>query len=220
MTIVLLHDLGDPVGGAGWRAVAPRDWIIPDLPGHGSTPASRTGHHDPMSVVAIARWTLAQRPLGADVSTLVGVGHNAHAALVSAAGGDCDCVVIVDGLWGPWRNPVEEIDAFYAMIRAIAADPAATDTPPASGLDPRASYGYGVMSSAHFARRFWAAIDQPLLAIETPRSMTPRAERTERLAWFGGATALVELDTSYPGTVVDAIRRGPRVREVHVPLRH
>ena len=206
MTVVLLHDLGDPVGGAGWRAAAPPDWIIPDLPGHGSTPASRTGHHDPMSAVAIARWTLAQRPVGADVSTLVGVGHNAHSALLSAAGGDCDCVVIVDGLWGPWRDPVEEIDAFYATIRAIAADPAATAPPPASGLDPRASYGYGVMSSAPFARRFWGAIDQPLLAIETPRSTTPRDERMERIAWFGGATALVELETANPATVVEAIQ--------------
>ena len=61
MTVALLHDLGDPVGGGGWRAAAPPDWVIPDLPGHGSAPATRTGHYDPMSVVAIARWTLAHR---------------------------------------------------------------------------------------------------------------------------------------------------------------
>ena len=115
-------------------------------------------------------------------------------------------MVVVDGLWGPWRLPAEEIDAFYAMIRAIAADPAATAPPPASGLDPRASYGYGVMSSARFAQRFWATIDQPVLAIETPRSTTPRDERAERLAWFGGATTLVELDAADPATVVDAIQ--------------
>src|SRR5438552_15414680 len=96
MTVVLLHDLGDPVGGALWRSAAPPDWIIPDLPGHGLTPATRTGHCDPMSVVAIARWTLARRQNGADPSTLIGVGCNAHSALVVAAGGDCDRVVIVD----------------------------------------------------------------------------------------------------------------------------
>ena len=41
MTVVVLHDLGDPTGRtlAIGRA-APL--IIPDLPGHGSTPASRT----------------------------------------------------------------------------------------------------------------------------------------------------------------------------------
>jgi hypothetical protein len=205
MTVVLLHDLGDPAGGAAWRSAAPPDWIIPDLPGHGSTPAVRTGHHDPMSAVAIARWTLAGRPNGAAASTLVGVGHNAHAALVGAAGGDCDRVVIVDGLWGPWRAPVEEIDAFYAMLRAIAADPAATGAPPASGLDPRARYGYGLMSSARFAQRFWGTIDQPVLAIETPRSPTPPDERTRRVGWFGGVAGLVELGTADAAAVVDAI---------------
>src|SRR5947207_3270257 len=146
MTVVLLHDLGDPDGGAAWRSAAPPDWIIPDLPGHGLTPPVRTGHYDPMSVVAIARWTLARQRNGAVASTLVGVGFNAHPALVHAAGGDCDRVVVVDGLWGPWRLPAEEVDAVYAMIRAIAADPAATGPPPGSGLDPRARYGYGVMS--------------------------------------------------------------------------
>jgi pimeloyl-ACP methyl ester carboxylesterase len=206
MTVALLHDLGDPDGGARWRSAAPPDWIIPDLPGHGSTPASRTGHCDPMSAVAIARWTLARERHDTDASTLVGVGYNAHSALINAAGGDCDRVVIVDGLWGPWLSPAEEIDTFYAMIRAIAADPAATGPPPASGLDPRASYGYGVMSSARFAQRLWATVDHPLLAIETPRSTTPRDERRERIAWFGGETTLLQLDTANPATVVDAIR--------------
>jgi hypothetical protein len=207
MTVALLHDLGDPAGGALWRSAAPPHWIIPDLPGHGSTPATRTGHCDPMSAVAIVRWTLAQQSNGTDASTLVGVGHNAHPALLNAAGGDCDRVVIVDGLWGRWRGPAEEIDAFYAMIRAIAADPAATAPPPASGLDPRASYGYGVMSSAGFAQRFWATVDQPLLAIETPHSTTPPDERRERIAWFRGATTLVELNTANPAEIVDTIQR-------------
>lgn len=206
MTVVLLHDLGDPAGGAEWRAAAPAGWHIPDLPGHGSTPAIRTGHYDPMSAVAIARWAIGRESNGDAESTLVGVGQNAHGALVDAAGGGCDRVVVVDGLWGPWRTPPEEIDAFYAMIRATASDPAAIGAAPASGLDPRATYGYGVMSSASFARRFWAAIDQPVLAIETPGSITPRDERLERVSWFGGAATLVELDAADPTTVVEAIR--------------
>jgi hypothetical protein len=205
MTVVLLHDLGDPAGGAVWRAVAPPDWIVPDLPGHGVTPATRTGHPDPMVAVAIARWAIAGARSGG-AATLVGVGHNAHGALVHAAGGDCDRVVVVDGLWGPWRTPAEEVDAFYAMIRAIAADPAATGPAPTSGLDPRATHGYGVMASARFARRFWAAIDQPVLVVETPASTTPRDERAERVSWFGGATTVAELDTADPASVVAAIR--------------
>jgi hypothetical protein len=159
-----------------------------------------------MSVVAIARWTLARESQSNVRSTLVGVGDNAHGALVHAAGGGCDRVVVVDGLWGIWRSRSDEIEAFYDMIRAIASDPAATNAPPPSGLDPRATYGYGVMSSAQFAQRFWAAIDQPLLAIETPNSTTPREERAERVAWFGGPVTLVELIAFEPAAIVDAIR--------------
>jgi hypothetical protein len=206
MTVVLLHDLGDPAAGVEWRAAAPADWFIPDLPGHGSTPAIRTGHYDPMTAVAIARWAIARESNGGGESTLVGVGHNAHGALVHAAGGGCDRVVVVDGLWGPWRTPREEVDAFYAMIRSIAADPAATGAAPAAGLDPRATYGYGVMSSARFAQRFWAAVDQRVLAIETPASITPRDERAERASWFGGAVTVVALDAADPTSIVDAIR--------------
>lgn len=206
MTVVVLHDLGDPASGAGWRAAAPTGWVIPDLPGHGSTPAPRSGHYDPMSAVAIARWAIANGANGDIESTLVGVGENSHGALVHAAGGGCDRVVIVDGLWGPWRTPAEEVDVFYAMIRAVAADSAATGAASESGLDPRATYGYGVMSSADFSRRFWATIDQPVLAIETPTSTTPPGERAERVAWFGGPTTMVKLDASDPATVIDAIR--------------
>jgi len=205
VTVVLLHDLGDPAGGADWRTTAPADWIVPDLPGHGATPATRTGHYDPMSVVAIGRWAMAHAA-DARGATLIGIGQNAHGALVDAAGGGCDRVVIVDGLWGRWRTPSEEVDAFYGMIRAIASDRDATAAPPASGLDPRATYGYGVMVSPAFCRRLWSAIDQPVLVLETPASVTPPEARPERVSWFGGTTTLVQLDAADPATVVDAIR--------------
>lgn len=210
MTVVVLHDLGDPNGGAEWRAAAP-NWIVPDLPGHGAAPAPRTGHYDPMAAAAIARWSLAGADRGGP-TTLVGVGRNAHGALVHAAGGGCDRVVVVDGLWGPWRTPAEEIDAFYAMVRGIAADPAATGPAPTTGLDPRAGYGYGLMTSADFCRRFWATVDQPVLVIETPASATPPDERAERLAWFGGPVTLVEVDTPRPAAMVDRIRGWNSVR--------
>jgi pimeloyl-ACP methyl ester carboxylesterase len=203
VTTVLLHDIGDPAGGAAWRAVAPADWVVPDLPGHGTAPAPPSGHYDPMAAVALARWAIAAA--GDDQSTVVGVGEHAHAALVHAVGGDCDRVVIVDGLWGPWRTPAEEIDGVYTLIRAIVADPAATGPPPASGLDPRAGYGYGMITGPRFLQRFWAAVDQQVLAVETPASTTPPGERAERLTWFGGPATLVELDTADPAAVVDAV---------------
>ena len=92
-----------------------------------------------MSAVAIARWTIARKHgdrVDGDGATLVGVGENAHGALVHAAGGGCDRVVVVDGLWGPWRTPAEEVDAFYALVRGIAADPAATGPAARVGARP------------------------------------------------------------------------------------
>ena len=50
MTVVLLHDLGAEEAGEPWRAAAPDGWIVPDLPGHGSTPAPRHGAYDPMGL--------------------------------------------------------------------------------------------------------------------------------------------------------------------------
>ncbi len=199
MSVMLLHDLGDAAGGGRWRAAAPAEWNIPDLPGHGTAPALRTGHYDPMAVVAIARWTVGPS------STLVGVRRNAHAALVHAAGGGCARVVVVDGLWGPWRTPEHEIDAMYSTIRAIAEDPLATAPAPSSGLDPRARYGYGLTVSAHFAEQFWGAIAVPVLAVETPASATPPSEREARLSWFGGAAELAAVDDDEPRTIVAVI---------------
>ena len=202
MRTVLLHDLGDPLAGAGWRSVAPVEWIVPDLPGHGAAPAPRTGHYDPMAAVALARWAI-----GEDThARLIGVGGNAHSALVHAAGGGCGGgAVIVDGLWGPWRTSEEEIDVLHATLRAIVADRDATGPPPMTGLDRRTSYGYGVMSSAPFSQRFWGVIHQPVLAIETPASTTPPREREERLSWFAGPATLVELSEGAPSRVVAAI---------------
>jgi hypothetical protein len=205
VTVVLLPDLGDRSGGWVWRATSPADWMIPDLPGHGTAPAPRTGHYDPMSAVAIARWAIAGIDRD-DGSTVVGIGQNAHGALVHAAAGGCDRVAVVNGLWGPWRTPADEIDAYYAMMRALAADSTATGPAPASGLDPRATYGYGVMASSRFARQLWAAVEQPVLVIETPASTTPPTERAERTTWFTGPVTLVELSTVDPAEVVATIR--------------
>ncbi len=204
--VMVLHDLGAPLGGAPWRAVAPSDWIVPDLPGHGTSRAPRTGHYDPMAPVAIARWLL---PAGTN-STLIGVREQAHSALVHAAGGGCGRVVVVDGLGGPWFTPREQIDLFHASLRAIVDDRSATDPAPSSGLDPRARYPYGVMTSRAFAQRFWATIDQPVLAIETPASVTPIDERAERVAWFAGRSTLAVLESDEPAAIVAAVTRWRR----------
>jgi pimeloyl-ACP methyl ester carboxylesterase len=205
VTVMVLHDLGDADAGARWRASAPADWIVPDLPGHGETPAPRTGHYDPMAPVALARWALADRA----ESTLVGVGQHAHSALVHAAGRGCSRVVVVDGLWGEWATPREAIDEFYASIRALADDESATGPMPARGLDPRTRHGYGLFMSERFLRQFWGCIDVPVLAIESSKSITPPSQRKERVSWFGGPCALVHIDGADPSAVVTEILDWP-----------
>lgn len=199
-SVVLLHDLGAEEAGEPWRAVAPVDWHIPDLPGHGMTPAPRHGAYDPMGPVTLARWALDGPGL------VVGVGQNAHGALILAAGGACGAVAIVDGLWGPWQEPVEAVDHLYAGLRRVLADPAALAPAPASGLDPRTRHGYGVNVSPSFVAKFWGAIACPALVIETPASPTPADERSGRAALFGGEVTVVELSDGSPASVLGAVR--------------
>jgi hypothetical protein len=195
----VLHDLGAEAAGAPWRAVVPEGWVAPDLPGHGESPVPRHGAYDPMGPVTLARWALAGEGL------VVGVGQNAHAALIVAAGGGCDAVAIVDGLWGPWQAAHEAIDEMYAGLRALLADEAAVTPAPLAGLDPRTRHGYGVHMSAAFAQRFWGAVTCPVLAIETPASPTPPSERPARLSWFGGRSTMAELDAPDPAAVTATI---------------
>lgn len=199
MNVVVAHDFGDVDAYAAWSVAAPSSWTILDLPGHGRVPAPASGHYDPMAVATLARWSA----IGDAV--LVGERMNAHAILTAAAGGTGRGIVIIDGLWGPWVDVRTQIDVWHAAIRAIANDPAATDPPPSGGVDPRIRYDYGIMTSAAFAQHFWAAIDQPVLAIETPRSVTPDGERKDRLSWFAGPTSLVETAAADPSVLVPVI---------------
>ncbi len=203
-TAFVLHDLGSEEAGAPWRAVVPDDWEAPDLPGHGSTPAPRHGAYDPLGPMTLARWGLDGQGL------VVGIGQNAHGALILAAGAACDAVAIVDGLWGPWLDAQASVDAMYAGIRDLLADDAATAPPPPSGLDPRARHGYGVSMSREFAQRFWGTIRCPVLAVETPASATPPDERAERSSWFGGLVALEVADPATEASLVDTILRWHR----------
>ena len=202
MTVLVLHDLGAPDGGAAWRAAAPRGWVVLDLPGHGRQPAPRQGHYDPMAAVTLARWSLGD---AAPSSTVAGVGHNAHAALILAAGKGCGRVVVVDGLWGGMPTPAAAVAETYATIRAVVASGDATRPPAEGAVDPRAQHGYGVDVSEAFLRRFWGAVSVPVLVIETPVSATPPEERIERTSWFGGPTTLVEAAASSPEAVIEAI---------------
>jgi hypothetical protein len=202
---VVLHDLGDPAGGARWREAAPdARWEAPDLPGHAGAPAPRSGAYDPTGPLTLARWRVAHH--GVPGSLVVGVGDNAMGALLVASGGACAAVAVVDGLWGPWPvTPEARVEVMYAQVRAVLADPGARLPPPSTGLDPRTAHGYALVVTPRLCRPFWGAIEVPTLLVETPRSRTPAEERAERVSWFGGPTELVELDTAKPAAVLAAI---------------
>lgn len=188
--VLVLHDLGEADGGAGWRAAAPDGWAVLDQPGHGRLPPPASGVYDPMGVAVLARWRIG--PLTPDGWTVVGVGENAHAAVILAVAGGCERLVLVDGLWGPWPTPEGSVVASHARMRAIAADPAARGPAPAGAVDPKAHHGYGINAAPTMARLLWAGIAGPTLVIETTASPTPPGERAERLSWFGGPATLVE----------------------------
>ena len=202
---VVLHDVGDPAGGGRWRGALPGPhWEAPDLPGHGSAPAPRNGAYDPSTAWTLARWRVEQH--GVPDSLVVGVGQNALAALMLACGEACERVAVVDGLWGPWpAAPAARVDVMYDQIRAVLADPPARAAPPPTGLDPRAVHGYALVATPRMIRPAWGAIQCPTLLVETPSSPTPRDERAERAAWFGGPITLVEVDAAAPATVLDAV---------------
>jgi hypothetical protein len=202
---LVMHDLGDPQGGAAWRAALPStDWEAPDLPGHGDAPAPRHRAYDPSGPLTLARWRVAHH--GVPGSLVVGVGENAIGALLIAGGGACAAVAVVDGLWGPWPDtPEERVEVMYAQVRGVLADPGSRQAPPSSGLDPRTAHGYALVSTPRQCRRFWGAIEIPTLLVETPASRTPVEERAERASWFGGPTDLVELDSAEPRDILRAV---------------
>ena len=204
---VVLHDLGEPDGGARWRDAAPGPaWEAPDLPGHAGVPAPRHGAYDPTGPLTLARWRVAHH--GVPGSLVVGVGENAIGALLLAAGGACEAVAIVDGLWGPWPDtPEARVEVMYAQVRGVLADAASRAAPPASGTDPRTAHGYALVITPRLCRRFWGAIECPTLIVETPSSATPPGERAERASWFGGPAELVEVASDDPGAVLGAVDR-------------
>jgi pimeloyl-ACP methyl ester carboxylesterase len=199
---LVLPDLGDP--GAGWRAAVPsRDWEVLDQPGHGAAPPPRSGSYDPVAVLTLARWRVAEH--GVAGSLVVGVGENAVAATLLAGGRGCAAVVLVDGLGGPWADATERVEAGAARVRCLLADPAALAPPPTGVLDPKTAHGYGLTVTPRLARPLWGAVTVPALVVETPASATPPGEVAERASWFGGPTTVVGVPDDDPRTVVEVV---------------
>ncbi len=191
--LLVLHDLGAP-GGAAWAA-AFADWpgrvLAPDLPGHAGTPPPVGGHHEVGDAVYVALDVL--RPDPPDELVVVGVGHGGAAARVLALGGRAAGLVLVDGLGGPWLGPDEADARVRAVRRRILDTPAALVDPPPGVDDPRATMVVGA-ADRDFVVRQVGALPVPVLAIETPASPTPDADRVVAHAGDGSLRRIARRD--------------------------
>jgi pimeloyl-ACP methyl ester carboxylesterase len=200
--LLVLHDLGAR-GGAEWAdafAAWPGTVLAPDLPGHNGTPPPVGGNYETGDAVYVALDVL--RANGCDDVVVVGIGRSGAAAQTLALGGRATGLVLVDGLGGPWLEPVE-IDARWREIRRQILTTPGTMAEPAPGVtDPRATMVVGAADRG-FAVRQAAAMPVPVLVIETPSSPTP--DTADLVGHFARAT-LTHLDARDPDLVGGLVR--------------
>jgi hypothetical protein len=169
-TVLVLHDLGDPSGGAPWRnAFARAGWpgpvIAPDLPGHAGTPSPIGGHHD----LADPAFFVAMLDLAAPVDVVVGIGASGWAAQLVGLGGRARAVALVDGTGAPWRHPRQQLLLQRERVQALAR----LAVEPAGGgpdaLAPAVAHPPPRHGSRRLAGRALSMLDLPLLVVEPAR---------------------------------------------------
>jgi len=171
--LLVLHDSGDELGGQEWRDAFEALWngpvVAPDLPGHGQAAVPLDGSYELVDAAWFGLRVL--HDLEVDVRPVVlGVGVNGWSAELLALGGRARALVLVDGLGGPWATPAEWVQTQRAWARGVADDEAAVSTWAGPGLDPRLRHGISSMTARPMAERAAAALDVPVLIVETPES--------------------------------------------------
>ena len=193
--LLVIHDTGDPEAGRRWAALVdawPGDALAPDLPGHGETPPPTGGHYK-AGDAAIAAWRAAE-DTGITAGDVVVLGHGwgGFAAEVLAAAGRASRLLLVDGLGGPWLSADDLVADRHRWLNAVLADPAAL-APPTQAPDPRLAHLYSSVWARDFIRHMRRAITVPVLAVETPASVTP--DPYQRLTDYTGPAAIAEVDS-------------------------
>ena len=193
--LLVIHDAGDPKGGSRWTALTdawPGRALAPDLPGHGETPPPTGGHYK-AGDAAIAAWRAAEQS-GITNEDVVVLGHGwgGFAAEVLASAGRASRLVLVDGLGPPWQTVDDLVADRHRWLREVFAD-AASVAPPATAPNPRLAHTFPSIWDRTFIGNLRRTVSVPVLAIETPASRTP--DPAERLADYGGPTALLEADS-------------------------
>lgn len=202
--VLVLHDVGDPDGGARWHAALeaagwPGPVRAPDLPGHGSAPAPVGGSYeltDPVLAV------LPSVPAGdPDPPVVLGVGTNGWCASILALGGRASALVLVDGLGGPFAPQADVMAAERDRLRRLVDDPDALAPPPPAGLDPRLRHGVSPLGSLAVAQRTAAATAVPVLLVESRSSPVDAGERASVASRYPAGATVVELTRPDPEAV-------------------
>lgn len=204
--LMVVHDVGDPEGGARWRrALSEAGWPgavrAPDLPGHGSAPVPVGGTYELTDALLAL---LPSVRADGDRPVVLGVGTNGWCASILALGGRASALVLVDGLGGPFVEPAEAMARERQRLRRLADDPAALAPPPATGLDPRLRHGVSPLGSRPTAERVAAATTVPVLLVETPSSPVGAEDRAAVAARYPAGAAVVE-EPAEPDAVAAAV---------------
>jgi hypothetical protein len=209
MNVLFLHEVGDVEGAHRWRVLAdgwPATAVVPHLPGHGVTPPEAGAYYAPGDAALFGVRALRAARLERGRPLLVaGHGWGAFGAELLAAAGRASALALVDGLGGPWVTPEGLVEVQHAWLRAVVADPDALAPPPAAALDPRLRHGFPSIWERAFTEARRNAITVPVLALESSASPTPKGERDERVASFGGATRYEEIAEVSAQVVLDAL---------------
>jgi pimeloyl-ACP methyl ester carboxylesterase len=195
----------------GWGAATGGPALSLDLPGHGSAPAPPGGSYAPADAALVVDKALRDAGLAVDAGVLV-LGHRwgGFAAELLASAGRAAAVVLVDGLGDRWATMDELVVDQNRWLAGVLADPAAlAPPPPPPGTDPRLAHGFPTVWERPYTEARRASITVPVLALESPASPTPPAQRDQRVASFGGPASWVAIPDAEPATVLAALEDWP-----------
>ena len=171
--VLVLHDVGDPAGGAPWaEAFSDAGWSgavhAPDLPGHAGEAPPLGGSYNGADPALTGALVVAGLPAGGPPPVVVGVRASGWGAQLLALGGRAAALVLVDGLGGPWLDGTAAVAADRAWLRRLADDPEAVGpAPPGAPLDPRLRHGVPPQADRGLAMRAAAAVPVPVLVLHT-----------------------------------------------------
>lgn len=200
MTIVVLHDIGDELGGAPWRAafgaVTSRDVWAPDLPGHGDAEPPVGGNYTRLDPAYTVARGVAAGQIDLTDAVLVGVGASSWSTLVIAMARQGTGLVLVDGLATPWVDHSTWAQQRRNLLRQLAEDPEAQAAASAP-LDPRLRHGVAACAHGDLVKQAAGHVAVPALLAGSP----PDACEAVAPHFSAGAAA---VPARQPAEVADA----------------